>query len=179
MIISEYDTLTKTRRSLLVGSLLTIVVANSTFASNSLDFFGLEILVDKEQIVKVGKLFVAFLLSIFIAQSIRSIIAEAQRLLADFDSRWEEKAKHEISEIELEAFDPNTYYRRESYESYPWDIQFSEEYRRRERRRKTIDIFATAYSMLTSVIIVYSTSLIAAAIALWDPSLILRASEFF
>ena len=179
MLIAEYENLIKTRRSLLIASFFTIIIANTDIRSDEASIFGLRLAIDQAQIVSLGKLTVSFLLFIFVMQALGTGVLKLNDQISKFDERWDKIRKQEIKEIEIEIHNPNEEHRWDSEAPRPWYDDYAKERERRERRRKRLNLASISYDFMMTLVIQYSISIFIASIAIFRPSLIINLASIY
>ena len=178
MSVVDHETLARTRKSLYVSSIFTMVVANSSFLTQSLTVFGLSIAIDQRDIIAVGKLSVGVLLSIFCIQAVSGILDLVKKIQTVSFEKWNEEAKREISQIELEIHRPNEFHRQEMDMMDPWDEAYYEERMRRLGRSSKFEKFLFGYKYFSLFLFDYGMVIFISVIATLCPNSLTTAVNF-
>ncbi len=72
--LTDVENLVKTRRALMIVSLLTLVFANLTIVSEKFSFFGIEVLISQKSIVLAGQAATLYLSMVFLLQALPEFI---------------------------------------------------------------------------------------------------------
>jgi hypothetical protein len=67
--VADVESLIKTRRSLLVASITTLIFANLNFSTDKISFLGVEILMSQDTIVRLGQAGTLYFLVVFLLQA--------------------------------------------------------------------------------------------------------------
>jgi len=178
MTVVDHETLARTRKSLYLSSIFTLVVANSNFLTQSLTVFGLSIAIDQRDIIAVGKLSVGVLLSIFCIQALSGILTLAREMQNASFEKWDEKAKYDISQMELEIHNPNEFHRQEMDMMDPWDEAYYNERLRRLGRRSSFEKISFFYRYFSLFLLDYGLVLFVSLCAMFFPNSLTSAVNF-
>ncbi|WP_152497196.1 hypothetical protein [Roseovarius sp. THAF8] len=169
----------KTRKSLWVASIFTLVVANAVFQTDSIDLFGLKLLVCQSELIAVGKLTISVLLFVFAMHSVVPLSNWFQSRSEDNYEFWESAAKSEIEEIENQVSGSET----EDYswedQADPWIVNFHYEKIKRLKRLEILSNFSAAASGLVEFILRYAFTILVAFYSLFLPEQLSNLLKLF
>ncbi|MEL7164150.1 MAG: hypothetical protein AAGL96_01660 [Pseudomonadota bacterium] len=169
-----FENETKIRKAIVSISVVTLVFANVELASNTLDFFGLKIVVSLEKTVAVLRLVLLLLLAALMLTLLERLPRLVAKVMRIRDERWWEKLLPD-----LEAFQRGTYQSEEdAYNEFQRenpeldDILYMKKHQRSENRKKVLGYFRPI-AMFSRSVTQYVFPISIALVALFFPHLVL------
>ncbi|MFM7655336.1 MAG: hypothetical protein ACKO56_08085 [Paracoccaceae bacterium] len=169
--LADVENLIKTRRSLMIASIATLIFASLSIASEKATFLGIEILISQRNIVLVGQACSLYLLIVFLLQALPEFIKM-------FGWIWDAR----INSLERQAwnnfgdewgFHDDDGYQGETY-GPDADSNFIKWRFERLRRKKTtwIEMLSITAVMIANFFIAYLSPIIAASLCLFWPNVL-------
>lgn len=179
---TDHADLNKTRRSLYVCGVFTLVVANATFLTNKISLFGLEFAIEQSDLVALGQLVTIFLLLIFVLQTAEAAVEACYKILRAINERSEDKSNKTIEAISNDIERRSSGQPEQGPEDYlePWEFDAYQASLMRERNESMMMglkmvvsgfvAFTTKYTIVLSVSVfaVFFPEQLSALIQFWQ-----------